>query len=242
MASTGPVLVVVSALLLPTAFAAPPPWGGSVTLSSNHLLRGVSRSSNDPSLSGELHVRLPQGWFAGVWAASSRVRAVDDTSVDLAATLGLGGALGEHWSWRGSYAHYQSPWQTRPSWYRYNEFTFDLQLRDALLLSASWSPDTTAYSPYGTPVLRRDAFTGEASIQQPLGAGWRVHAGAGYHDLSAHLDEGYWYGSLGFGWAWSHWRADLSYVHPGAAARRVSLPGTARRRALLAVGYEFHVP
>jgi uncharacterized protein (TIGR02001 family) len=237
MVSNAPLLAGLL-LSLPAAAAAPP-WGGSVTLASNHLLRGISRSSNDPSLSAELHAQGRQGWFAGLWAATSRVAPTDDTTVDVAATLGLGGALGNQWSWRGSFSHYQSPWQQRASGYRYSELTFDVQMRDMLLLSATWSPDTRAYSPYFGQLPGREVFAWEASVQQPLAAGVRAHAGAGYSDLSEHFGSGYWYGSVGVERRWGPWEVGLSYVHPGAAARRMSWPGTARRRALLQLTYGF---
>jgi hypothetical protein len=162
----------------------------------------------------------------------------DDTAVELAATLGFGGSLGRRWNWRGSYTHYESPWLQRPAWYRYNEFTLDLQLRDALLLSASWSPDTMSYSPYVAPfLLRGDAFTGEVSYQHALPAGLSAHAGLGYHDRPQ-FNASYWYGSGGIGRSWGRWQADLSYIHPGAAPQRL-WPGTARRRILLSLTLRF---
>lgn len=219
--------------------AAAPQWGGSVTLASDHLLRGVSRSDNQPSLQAEVHLQGRPGWFAGLWAATSRARPQDDTAVDVAATLGAGGALAGDWSWRGSFTHYRSPWHAQPDWYRYSEVTLDLQLRDLLLLSASWSPDAPAYSPYFGAVSGRDAFAYELGLQQPLGRRWRAHAGIGYHDLDEYFGEGYWYGSAGVGWTQGRWQADLSYVHPGAAARRLNWPGSARRRALATVSWAF---
>jgi uncharacterized protein (TIGR02001 family) len=238
MARTAVIIAAGWALASPAQGAAPQ-WGGSVTLASNHLLRGVSRSSNDPSLSATIHVQGQGGWFASAWAASSRVRPADDTSADVAVTVGMGHETAAGWSWRGSVSHYESPWQRQSSWYRYDEFTFDLQLRDVLLLSASWSPNTTAYSPYYGPSSDGEAFAWEVSAQQPLSARWHAHAGAGYHDLSAFFGEGYWYGSIGFGWSSGRWQSGVSYIHPGQAARRLSWPGTARRRALVKVSYAF---
>jgi uncharacterized protein (TIGR02001 family) len=238
MARTG-LIIAAGALLAPPLSAAAAEWGGSVALSSNHLLRGVSRSSNDPSLSADLHAQGAGGWFAGLWAATSRVRPFDDTTVDLAATLGVGGTAGESWNWRASYSHYESPWQVQASRYRYNEITLDLQLGDVLLFTASWSPDSVAYSPYLGSQPRRDTFAYEVALQQQLAAGWRVHGGAGYHDLSQHFGEGYAYGSVGGGWSRGPWQFDLSYVHPGRAARRMSWLGTARRHALGRLVYLF---
>jgi len=220
------------------AVAAPPQWGGEITLASDHLLRGVSRSTNDPSLSAEMHAQGSQGWFAGAWAATSRVSETYDTSVDLAATLGMGGTWGENWNWRGSYSHYQSPWQRNASWYRYNEFTLDMAFGDALLFSASWSPDTAAYSAYLGTVRRGDAFAYELSLQHTLIGKLRGQTGIGYYDLSSQLGEGYWYGSIGVGWTWQRWHTSVSYVHTSDAAQRF-WPETARRGAVASVSYGF---
>ena len=150
-----------------------------------------------------------------------------------------GSSASARWNWRASYSHYESPWQVQASRYRYNEVTLDLQLGDVLLFTASWSPDSLAYSPYLGPQPRRDTFAYELALQQQLAAGWRVHAGAGYHDLSQHFGAGYAYGSVGGGWRCGPWQFDLSYVHPGRAARRMSWRGTARRHALGRLAYLF---
>lgn len=235
-----PLLHAIACVLLaPPAPAAAPEWGGSATLASDHLLRGISRSSNEPSLAAELHAQTRQGWFAGLWTATSRVRWQDSTTLDLAATLGFGAMLGSHWNWRASLSHYDSPWQYRPRFYRYDELTLDLRWRERLLLSASYSPNTSAYSQADGPVWRRQAWAYEASWQQALRADLHGHLGAGYYDLSDLFGEGYWYGSAGLAWTRQRWRADVSYIHPGNAARRLSYAGTARRGPLIALSYVF---
>lgn len=231
--------VTTCVLLSAPAWAAGPEWGGSATLASNHLLRGISRSNNEPSFSAEVHAQGTGGWFAGLWGATSRVRWQDSTTLDLAATLGFGTTLVTDWNWRISLSHYDSPWQFRPDFYRYDELTLDLRWRERLLLSASYSPNTSAYSQADGPVWRRQAWAYEATWQQALRSDLHGHAGVGYYDLSSHFGEGYWYGSLGLAWTWQHWRADLSYIHPGAAARRLSYAGTARRGPLFGIRYVF---
>lgn len=233
------LLVAASLLAQPLTAVAQPTWGGSVSLATNHLLRGISRSSNDPSLSAELHAQGASGWFAGVWTATSRPRGMDDTALDVAASLGLGGLFGERLSWRGTWSHYESPWQRNARWYRYNELSLDLQLRDVLLLSASWSPDTSVYSPYTGATPRVDAFAGEISARRALDGGLYVHGGAGWREYGGSVDTGYAYGSVGIGWNGRQWGADLSYVHPARAARHVAWPQTARRRLLLSVTRTF---
>ena len=64
--------------------------------------------------------------------------------------IGPGAALRGDWAIRGSYVHYDSPWQKRPDFYRYDELTVDLRYRDTLFFSVAWSPNTSRYgSAYG---------------------------------------------------------------------------------------------
>jgi uncharacterized protein (TIGR02001 family) len=228
-----------AALLAAGAQAAPPQWSGSLTLSSDPLLRGVSRSSHDPALSAQVQVQSADGWLASLWASTSRVRAIDSTTAEMAATLGYALPVNDDWTVVGSYSHYESPWGFRPGFYRYDEFTLDLHWRESLLLSASYSPDTSRYAAFYGPVWQRNAWTYEATWQHQLDTGLRAWAGLGYYDLSNLFDSGYWYGSLGLGWRHGHWQLDASYVVSSHEARHLSYPGTAGRRLLGSLSYAF---
>lgn len=226
-------------LLAAPAPAVPPQWGGSVTLASNHLLRGVSRSSNDPALSAQLEMQSSQGWLISLWGSTSRVRSIDSTTVELAGTLGYARAMNDDWTLVGSYTHYESPWGYRPTFYRYDEFTVDVHFRESLLLSVSYSPDVSRYSASLGPVWQRNAWAYEATWQHDLRPHLRGWVGLGYYDLSDLFGDGYWYGSVGLGWRQGHWQFDASYVIPDHSARYLSYPESASRRALAAVSYAF---
>jgi len=232
-------LPLLCALVALPALPAAPQWGGSVTASSNYLQRGVSRNYNDPALAAELHVQLAGGAFAQLWSSSTRLREQDPTTLELAGTAGFNGRIDAAWSWTASLTHYEAPWSRYAASYRYDELTLDLDWREHLLLSVSWSPDTSRYAPDYGFMLRRHATAWEASYQQPLAAGMHAFGGVGYYDLSALFGSGYWYGSAGLGWSWRRWQADLSYVLPDGAARRLSYPGAARRRALATLSVDF---
>lgn len=234
-------LLIAAAVVLaaPPAATAQASWGGSVSLSSDHLQYGISRSSHDPSLAAELHMLERHGVMASLWAATSRAREVDSTSVDVGATLGIGGLIGRATSWRAAWSHYESPWQSNARWYRYNEFSLDVQMRDVLLVSVRWSPDTTVYYAYSGVVPELDALAYEASVQHQLPAGWRGFGGAGFRDLPGSVGGGYWYGSVGVGWSSRRWQADVSYVYPSDGASEVSWPDTVQRQMLLRLAFVF---
>jgi uncharacterized protein (TIGR02001 family) len=229
-------------LILPPLQAASPDWGGSLVLSSDNLMRGTSRSSGDAALSAQLHARYASGWLGSLWASTSRVRPSDPSTVDVAATLGYGAGLGDDWSLQGSLTHYESPWQNRSGFYRYDEFTLDLRYRESLLLSASFSPDTSRFgSAYG-PVWKRNAMAYEATWQHGIGGALRGSVGLGYYDLSDLFGHGYWYGSAGLNWSRGHWRVDAAYVIAGRRAGEVSYVEDGGKRGLFSVGYVFPHP
>lgn len=229
---------LLCALALP-AMAATPQWNGSITASSDYLLRGTSRNYNDPALAAEIHAQSSGGTFASLWASSTRLRYGAKTTAEFAATLGHAGSIDEDWSWVGSFTHYETPWSGGGAAYRYNELTLDLDWRERLLLSATWSPDTSRYAPAFGWARDRHAWAWEAGYQQELRRNLRAYAGVGYYDLSNLFGTGYWYGSLGIGWTWHRWQLDTSYVVPGDDARRLSYPGAARHRLVGSVSFNF---
>jgi uncharacterized protein (TIGR02001 family) len=230
---------LLCALVASPALAAPPQWGGSITASSDYLLRGTSRNYDDPALAAEIHVQSGRGVFASLWASSTKLRYGADTTAEFAATLGYARAINADWSWVGSFTHYETPWSGGGDDYRYNEFTLDVDWRERLLLSVSWSPDTSRYAPPLGWARGRSAWAYEAGYQQGLPHHLRAYAGAGYYDLSQLYGSGYWYGSMGLGWSWRRWQVDTSYVIPAEAARRLSYPGAAQRRVVASVGFHF---
>jgi uncharacterized protein (TIGR02001 family) len=221
------------------AWSATPQVGGSITASSNYLLRGTSRNYNDPALSTEIHAAFSQGMFASLWASSTRLRAVEPTTAELAATLGYTGRISAGWSWVGSLSHYETPWSHSDFKYRYNELTLDLHWQERLLLSASWSPDTSRYAPAYGYARKRATLALEALYQQALPREVRAYAGVGYYDLSDLFGSGYWYGSIGLGWSWHRWQLDAAWVVPQDTARRLSYPGAARQRLVGSLSFNF---
>jgi uncharacterized protein (TIGR02001 family) len=226
-------------LLVATAQAAPPQWGGSITLASDYLLRGVSLSSNDPALSAEVHVQFSGNFFASAGVITSRPRPSADITPELSATLGFAASLDEDWVGRISVTHYETPWSAFPDFYRYDELTAEATWRDRWHLSASYSPNTSRYAPVYGPVWHGNTLVLESSYQQPLRPGLQAFAGVGYYDLDDLFGDGYWYGSFGFSLTRQQWQFDLSWVVPEATAQRLSFPGTADQRLLATLTRNF---
>jgi len=226
-------------LILGSAQAAPPIWGGSIALSSNYLVRGVSRSSDDPAVSAEVHARFSGNFFAGIGAISSRVQPRASTTAELNVTAGFAGAINEDWMGRISVTHYETPWSDFTDFYRYDEFTGELAFRDRWFVSVTYSPNTSLYAPHYGPVAHRNTMAYESSYRQPFKSGLSAFAGVGYYDLDDLFGEGYWYGSFGASLIRQKWQFDLSWVMPESAAQGLSYPGAAEQRLLASVTRNF---
>lgn len=226
-------------LLAPMARAAPPQWGGSIVLSSDYLLRGVSRSDEEPAFSTELHTQWSNGVFAGIWASTARPRTQAATTMEFSATLGYAHTLGENWLARTSFSHYETPWSSVPGFYAYDELTVDVIYLERLYLSASFSPNTSRYAPLWGPAWHRNAAAYEASYQHAFTPLIHGALGLGYFDLSDLFGDGYWYSSAGLALNRGHWRLDLSYVITSGAAKRLTYGGSADNRALASLSYSF---
>jgi uncharacterized protein (TIGR02001 family) len=221
------------------AQAASPQWGGSITVASDNLKRGVSRSSNDPALAAEVHAHFGGSFFASAGVITSRLRPGAKVTPELSATLGFAGQLGENWLGSVSATHYETPWSSYPDFYRYDEMTVDLTWRDRWHLSASYSPNTSRYAQAYGPASQRNTYGFETSYQQPLRSGLQAFAGVGYYDLSDLFGDGYWYGSIGFSLTRQHWQFDMSWVMPDTSAQQLSAPGTAHQRLLATLTRDF---
>jgi uncharacterized protein (TIGR02001 family) len=92
------VAIAAPALAEPNDEAAPPAAAkasvsGGVTLLSDYRFRGISRSSGDPALQGQITVSLPNGLYAGGRGTSLKgVRTLGDAELDLYA--GYGATIG----------------------------------------------------------------------------------------------------------------------------------------------------
>ena len=63
--------------------AAADQWGGSVDLTSDYVVRGISRSNDQAALQVDLHYLNTSGFLAGVFASNSRIDPNQPVDVEL---------------------------------------------------------------------------------------------------------------------------------------------------------------
>jgi uncharacterized protein (TIGR02001 family) len=198
---------------------AAPGIGGSVSASTDYILRGVSQTQNQAVVQADLHLALRDSWSVGIWASPVRLLPASKTlelnlysqwrlpvSSSASATVGA--------------IYYTFPNDPRSVPYNYVELSGGLSWRDRILFNAYLAPDVTVFSlTYGRATHRR-TWSAELAVSQPLAWQLQLRAGVGYYDAVGLRDAGYSYGSAGITRELGRFQAELSYVWVAAAQHR----------------------
>lgn len=193
-------------------------WGGSVALTSNYLLRGISQTGGSGALQGDLHYHTPGGWVAGLWASSIELNPEDGKTAEINGYAGYAWRIAPDWSAQLSANHYAYPWNQPPRFYDYDELVAGAAYRDLVFASASFSPNTSQESALGTS-RSHTATSYELALRWPLQGTLAALAGIGHYALSGSHGGGYWYWSTGVGYDFEPWHLDISYFGTSAGAR-----------------------
>ncbi len=230
--------IILCALSIATRGDAAENWGGSVGLTSDYLVRGVSRSDHDPALQADLHVSTASGWLGGVFASS--VRIVPGGSRD--AEVGLFGGFAWNWNsqWRSKalLTHYRYPWNQSGSAYNYTELSFDAGFREWLSVSAMYSPDAPRFVPY-YGLIGVTAKSAEVNMAAPAWHKLTLSAGAGYSHYAGPDPYGYGYWSVGCTYDLSPVTLSVAFVDSSAAATALFYDNAAQSRWFAALVWRF---
>jgi uncharacterized protein (TIGR02001 family) len=203
-------------------------WGGSVGVTSDYLVRGISRSNDQGALQIDLHYLDASGFVAGLFASNTRINSHWPTSAELDAFIGYAWSSGRNWQGRALLSHYAYPWSKAGS-YDYNELNLDLSFREWLDLRFMYSPDAPVISPYrGLVGVRSEAA--ELSLQHPVLGKLSATAGVGYAFYDGQEPAGYGYWSLGAAYDLAPVTFVLSYVNTAAAAKALFYNAAADNR------------
>lgn len=198
--------------------------GGSVGVTSDYRLQGLSLSAGNAAPQAELHFREPTedrgAWYAGLWASTVRLANQSSSSAQIGAFLGRQFAIGTDWLGSVSLSHYAHPWNALLRHYDYDELTVGASFRDRIKFTAAWSPDTDLYSHYGFRGNRR-SLSYELAGTQPVRGPFTLSAGVGFRDLSDFFDTGYWYGSAGLNYDRGRLHASVLRIETDKTAQRL---------------------
>ena len=218
-----PLLLLCAVVLTATATASDR-IGGSVGVTSDYRLDGLSLSGNKAAVQAEVHLqaRTENGgaWFGGIWASTVRLTSDSDASAQLEGFLGRQWALNPDWQTSLTVAHYAHPWDRLLKHYDYDELTAAASFQDRLKLTVAYSPNTDLFSHYGF-AENRTSIAWEAAGTLPIRGALAASAGLGYRDLSNLFGAGYWYGSAGLTYDRARVHASLMRIQTDATARHL---------------------
>ena len=191
-----------SCLMVAAALAAMPApaagsWHAAVSVATDYVFRGFSRSDSDPALQAGLRYQHPSGFGAGVWGSTvgfpADEGAASERRVELHAFAGYSTPLTEDWSLSGFLLRYEYPGASADIDESYSEAELSIAYRGMFQASLAYTPDVLA-----------TGFSGlfaEVSGRHALPRLVDLSGGIGRAELDTPFPTSYSYGHLGIGWS-----------------------------------------
>jgi uncharacterized protein (TIGR02001 family) len=210
-------------LLIPNRSHGQDAWGGSITVTSDYRVRGLSKTRGEAAIQGGLHAQLLQGWFVGAWASTVSRDRGRDSALEVDAYTGYGWNVAKDWDAKVVLTHYWYPDDPAQATYDYDEVSTTLAFRSQIFATLAWSPNVKYFSRYqGSWHAEEGASTSyELSGLQPITASLSIIAGVGYNDLRQIFDAGYWYWNAGVSYALGSVQLDVSRIDSDATAEQL---------------------
>ena len=184
--------------------------GGSVAVTTDYLLRGVSQSHGSPALQADLHYQAVSGWLAGVWASSVELNPKYGRTAELNIFAGYSRLLAADWSMKVVAVHYAYPGIEPAGLYRYDELIAGAAYRDLVFMTLAVSPNTPHETAAGV-THDRTALSSELALRLPLHGTWSALGGLGYYELQGPEGAGYGYWSAGLGYDFEPWHLEMAW-------------------------------
>ena len=179
---------------------------GTLSLSSDYIHRGVSRSGRDVSMAGELSYLTQMGIFGSLQGATVDNVAPgfdDHGELELRYTLGYRNLWHRDWSWSTQLSYYDYPADDDGRDPSYAELQVSTTYRNWLTGKIAYSNDYLNTNEPGV--------TYEVGATYPLTRGVSLLGTLGYADIGDFYDTTYLYGNLGFQKSWRN--VDFSVLY-----------------------------
>ena len=193
-------------------------WGGSLAVTSDYLVRGISRSNQDPAVQLDLHYSSDLGIIAGAFASNAQLNREDYHGAELSGFLGFAWRNGDDWAGRLLASYYAYPWSEFGSRYNYVELDADVAYRGWLQLNLNYSPDAPRFVPYRGLISVTEAAA-EINLQRPIVDKLSATAGLGYSHLAGEDSAGYVYWSAGGAYDLGPVSLAVSYADTSSGAK-----------------------
>ena len=189
-------------------------WSGALALTSDYLVRGISRTGHDPALQLDVTYSNPAGLIAGAFASNTQIDPTKPRDVELSGYIGFAWNVNEDWRGKVLGSHYAYPWNRAGSNYSYDELDLDMAFQGWLHFDLNYSPNSPRRlgPPYQT-LARVDEKSAEVNLQRQIVGKLSLIAGVGYSFVSGPESGGYTYWSAGAAYDWHSVTLAVSYVN-----------------------------
>jgi uncharacterized protein (TIGR02001 family) len=213
-------------------------WGGSVGLTSDYLVRGISRSNHSAAVQADLHISTASGLIGGLFASSVQIAPGEDRNAEVGAFVGFSLDRRSDWRARILASHYSYVGNQAGSKYDYDELTVEAGYREWLDVTVVYSPNSPRYLTYAG-LIGVDATTAEFSVHSPWYRRLAATAGMGYSKIAGPEGAGYTYWSAGAVCDLAPWSISLSYVDTSTAAKYLFYDAAAHDRWMATLIWRF---
>lgn len=220
------------------AESAPITTGGSISLTSDYVYRGLSQTEGRAALQAAMQVRSEAGWSLGVRASTVNPGPGTGAHSEIDLQLAQAWAFSPDWNLQLSLNHYFYPHDSREEPYEYDELVASLSYQNRLTATVSWSPNTSRFA-IDTFVKDRTARSYELTVLQPISPALSLFGGSGYYDLSDLFDTGYWYWGVGLTYCVGNLQMDLSHIDTDHTAKRLFDYEVGKREWIAALSWRF---
>jgi len=231
------VLPLVLAIATPRCVAADL-WGGSLGLSNDYIVRGISRTDNQAALQLDLHYLNSNGFVAGVFASNARIEPHQPSDIELDAFIGFAWTIAGDWRGKVLASRYLYPGSRSGADYDYDELQLDLAYQDWLDLAVVFSPDMPRFVPY-RGLFAAKGTSAEINLQRSVLKRLSAIAGVGYSYVDGPDAEGYAYWSVGAAYELAPVTLSVSYVDATAGAKALFYNAAAEGRWIASVIWRF---
>lgn len=203
-------------------------WGGSLALTSDYFVRGITRTNDLEALQLDLHYVDSTGIVGGLFASNTQIDPYERRDVELNGYAGFAWSKTGGWHGRILGAYYAYPWNAEGSNYNYGEIDADIGYQSWLDVGLSYSPDAPRYS--GTRIIAVSAESVELNLEHPVIGKLLATGGVGYYDMAGPGGTGYAYWSVGAAYDLAPVVLAVSYVDTSAGAKRLFYDNAATGR------------
>jgi uncharacterized protein (TIGR02001 family) len=195
-------------------------WGGSLAVTSDYFVRGISRTSNNAALQLDLHYSNPNGFVAGVFASNTQIDRTEPKDAELSGFVGFAWDLDDAWRARVLASHYAYPWNRAGSHYNYDELDLDISYQGWLHFDLGYSPNSPRFLSIPYPgLIGVTEKSAEVSAQRQILGKLSLTAGVGYSFLDGPNSGGYVYWSGGGAYDFRSFTLAVAYVDTSSGAK-----------------------